>query len=1483
MPLVFLAAGLRATDPSEAAEANAIAEVDADSDDDSDTVQSAMASPKDNGRKFVYVLDRSLNVKRAEQSPLEAAKAETIASLDTLENNHQFQIIFYNETPKAFKPAEQQGDLALVTQQNKERAGRFVESIMPLGQAEHEAAIKLALRMQPDVIFLLTAIGNSQLSDRQLYEIRRQAAGIQINTIEFGTGPKQGSDNFLAKLARQNSGQYAYRDITKAADDAGEPESAATSLKGRVALASDGSPVAGAEVRLLTWKHRGLDRTETTTNEKGEFQFTQLIEGRKTLAAYYKNLSSRARRYKGYEAKAGEEGIVLELREAPSLKVKVVTRAEGKPLENATVRLTWTDAKRDHKTDANGEVLIQGLTPETWTIESHALGFAEDVQAVNLIGTGTTSVISRVDPGIELYGVVRDEEGKGLADVGICVFPSGIGGGQIEYMETEANGSFRFPYLPVMGFTLIVAKEGYVEYRPDVTLTVSPGERQELNLTLPRRPDGGSVQGIIVNTDGKPVAGASVINRGSTIPRDTRQTTTDALGRYRLDDVFDSLGEHRLFISAKGYAPQMLDFEPGKRETPAELDVTLAPGHRLRGRVVDQHGNPLTGVQIYYGFSRRFSGSDHGGETTTDSEGRFELDSLSLTPLIEFRKGGYSSIRNETLALDGKDEVTVTMKSVGVIRGRVVDDRTGQPLTPFTVRASLSPDRKPDEPPGGLSRAAAFEGETFATKDATFRMAGLVQGAPLQITVTADGYDPAVVRRVVALAEQEAETVEFRLTPIDKSELISIAGRLVNEKKEPLPGAELRLIVATKRTFPRDGFPFNWTMIRSGQTRNEEPVLQFLVTATDPDGRFRFDKVRSARDIELVYWGEGVSQGRKAHLERLSAEELENLTITTETPGMVRGTIDRKAYPKISSLALSGHRAFLDVNLAAKGDSYEVRNVPAGRYELQLYVPSKRKNEYGNFEDDVIRRGPIRVTSGQTVTHNVEREPPATTPTSEPREPVPSNEAAKPPTPPSPQESVETMEQPQSDPADGRDEDQSEIAITGTVTDESGQPVSNAQLWLPLKFDESWMAEATTDKSGAFTLHVPVAWTEPGDFIPFWLIWCHAPNRQIATAFAHEQLRRKSRAPIKIVLPEATDTAFEVKDPQGKPVQGAKVEPFHFRAGSYYIISETLRERLTKQTDAEGRVWLPEIGRDRLSNVRVTADGYGIQELRLRDSADEPAMRTIDLRTTGRLEGRLVSDNPSAIKNVRLHLYQEDYIGQATSGAATIQTDEDGRFVVPAFAEGEIKLIFEPHKSIPLRPRIPDNLEIIAGETTRVDVPMERTVRVRGRVQTKGEAAPVAGCTISVQYGTFRQSEHVRTDGDGWFEADALAGPVRRQLIMKPDQYSDWIVEQAGWQNPIEVPNVETFELPALELIETTEVVGHLVDRDGNPVPKADLRAITGNRVYAWATSDSDGKFTLRLPAGFHVEEYDVARTHDEPPLNTSVKKESPLVLQLVH
>jgi hypothetical protein len=167
------------------------------------------------GRKFVYVFDRSGSMDGHGGAPLQAAKAELIASLKDLGQTHQFQIIFYNEHPRLFTPSGTPGRLVFGTDQNKYLAQKFVGSITADGATRHEDALEMAVKMAPDVIFFLTDADEPRLSTKQLLHVAQRNAGTTINAIEFGFGAQADLDNFLVKLARQNGGTHVYVDVSR--------------------------------------------------------------------------------------------------------------------------------------------------------------------------------------------------------------------------------------------------------------------------------------------------------------------------------------------------------------------------------------------------------------------------------------------------------------------------------------------------------------------------------------------------------------------------------------------------------------------------------------------------------------------------------------------------------------------------------------------------------------------------------------------------------------------------------------------------------------------------------------------------------------------------------------------------------------------------------------------------------------------------------------------------------------------------------------------------------------------------------------------------------------------------------------------------------------------------------------------------------------------------------------------------------------------
>jgi hypothetical protein len=187
-------------------------------------VRTSMFGLPGEGYKFVYVLDRSGSMGGDGSASLKAVKAELLASLKNLDTVHQFQIIFYNERPVLFNPSGAPGKLAFATQRNKQTAEKFLDSIQAAGGTDHEAALRMAAGMKPDVIFFLTDGDKPKLTSEQIGKAERWLGGIRVNIIEFGPSPAPDKESFLKELARRVGGEYLYVDTTKLSISKEKPE-----------------------------------------------------------------------------------------------------------------------------------------------------------------------------------------------------------------------------------------------------------------------------------------------------------------------------------------------------------------------------------------------------------------------------------------------------------------------------------------------------------------------------------------------------------------------------------------------------------------------------------------------------------------------------------------------------------------------------------------------------------------------------------------------------------------------------------------------------------------------------------------------------------------------------------------------------------------------------------------------------------------------------------------------------------------------------------------------------------------------------------------------------------------------------------------------------------------------------------------------------------------------------------------------------------
>ncbi len=163
------------------------------------------------GRKFVFVIDRSQSMGGGGLGVLQRAATELKSAVDQLESNHSFQVVGYHAQTVTISNRS----LLPATPANKELVPKFVQSLAAYGSTSHEAGLTAALTFRPDVVVLMTDGGLPELHAGHLDSIRRMARGAEIHCLQFGAGPLQNSDNFMSQLAAENDGTSRYIDVRK--------------------------------------------------------------------------------------------------------------------------------------------------------------------------------------------------------------------------------------------------------------------------------------------------------------------------------------------------------------------------------------------------------------------------------------------------------------------------------------------------------------------------------------------------------------------------------------------------------------------------------------------------------------------------------------------------------------------------------------------------------------------------------------------------------------------------------------------------------------------------------------------------------------------------------------------------------------------------------------------------------------------------------------------------------------------------------------------------------------------------------------------------------------------------------------------------------------------------------------------------------------------------------------------------------------------
>jgi beta-lactamase regulating signal transducer with metallopeptidase domain len=419
--------------------------------------------------------------------------------------------------------------------------------------------------------------------------------------------------------------------------------------------------------------------------------------------------------------------------------------------------------------------------------------------------------------------------------------------------------------------------------------------------------------------------------------------------------------------------------------------------------------------------------------------------------------------------------------------------------------------------------------------------------------------------------------------------------------------------------------------------------------------------------------------------------------------------------------------------------------------------------------------------------------------------------------------------------------------VRGQIVNASGKPVANAKLWLPLQWKPRRTVEAVSDSTGRFELRCPADWISPKVTGSFWTVWVYAPGYSIQSQNVYEVIRGDSVKEYAIELPPESNTRFRVLTPDGQPLIGVQVKAQNYKARGYEIVPEEMQASLVARTDADGFVTLPAIQSGPLFSIAMQHEDYGLQVIRV-DNKQAGAYREIRLRHVASIKGRLTSDTPEWVRNVSLAFTTDNEDEwKHPHGMAEVVTDNEGKFQIPKIASGgPLRTYVRIDPALPVRPLLSENVFFTADETVELEIPLVDAPLVRGKVVAKSTGKPVAKAEISLGYGGFQQSDQVMTDERGEYQGRVLPGRVRVHITSLPDGF---VQLGSPWAEPYQVPeNVDSFDLPKIEVVGSYELKGKLIGADDQPLPNIQVIAIEGNRRYGFGKSDAEGRFTLRVP-----------------------------------
>lgn len=449
-------------------------------------------------------------------------------------------------------------------------------------------------------------------------------------------------------------------------------------IAGRVVRADTNAPVVGASVRVFSGNRESQRISApgaTTTNQQGRFSVSGLASGRQRIVAFADGLATSEAVEINVEAGKPSGDVLMRLK--PGGRVSGVVTDGRDPIVGARVQLGFAAQSGgvDAITQRDGRFIIDPIGRGQARVDVGDYEVQEP-KTIAIDRAEVSGVRVRVEPRASIAGHVT-RAGRPIA--GTLVSCSM----QHDPVVSDGDGAYEIRGLAAGRYRVWAQDHTLAAGAQfDELVTLGKGERRtgvDLDLKY-----AGSISGLVVEPDGRPVAGA-LISFAAVHIEDDGSDVTGLDGSFRAtmliggDDYRPTVrasARDRTPLQIVGAVPTVT-VKDGATEV-SDVRVVVRRDHlAISGRVVDANGQAVSDVRVvaFRADDRSALAFTDGGDqpsTVSATDGTFAISDLDAGGYLLHARGGDGSEAMVRDVAAGQKNVVITLQHPGGIDGVLV-------------------------------------------------------------------------------------------------------------------------------------------------------------------------------------------------------------------------------------------------------------------------------------------------------------------------------------------------------------------------------------------------------------------------------------------------------------------------------------------------------------------------------------------------------------------------------------------------------------------------------------------------------------------------------------------------------------------------------------------------------------------------------------------------------------------------------------------